>query len=94
MPLNYNPETVQQSHTVHAVHIYAAFGLKTRLAAPVVGQYLLHSLRKEERRLEAGMTLEPHCFYERNETARKENARPIDAKDAPVGLEPVGVRAA
>ncbi len=74
--------------------LYAAFGLKTRLVAPVIGRYLLHSLRKEEQRLEAGMTLEPRCFYEQNEAARKKHARPIDAGEAPVGLEPVGVRAA
>ncbi len=73
--------------------VYAAFGPMTRVVAPVVGRYLLHSLRKEARRLEEGMTLEPQCFYERNEAARKERARPIDAKDAPVGLEPAGVRA-
>ena len=72
--------------------IYAAFGLTTRMVAPVVGRYLLHSLRKEERRLEGGMTMEPACFYERNEAARTEHARPVDAKDAPIGLEPVGVR--
>ena len=49
--------------------LYAAFGLRTRLAAPVVGTYLGRKLRKEARRLENGWTPEPTCFYEDNPAA-------------------------
>ena len=49
--------------------IYREFGWKTRLIAPVVGRYLLVSMKLEERRLERGWTLEPDCFYEQNRAA-------------------------
>lgn len=51
--------------------IYREFGWKTRLAAPVVGRYLLASIKREEKRLARGWTLEPNCFYEKNRAARK-----------------------
>ncbi|HOA74627.1 MAG TPA: cobalamin-dependent protein [Phycisphaerae bacterium] len=44
--------------------LYAEFGLKSRLAAPLAGAYILRSLRKEDRRLAAGWTYEPPTFYE------------------------------
>ena len=49
--------------------IYATFGWKTKIIAPLIGRYTLRSL-KEEERLAHGWTYEPCCFYERNETAR------------------------
>jgi len=49
--------------------IYREFGWKTRLVAPVVGRYLLVTIRLEERRLANGRTLEPGCFYEKNRAA-------------------------
>ncbi len=42
--------------------IYREFGLKSRLAAPVVGRYLRHMAKREERRLNQGWTYEPPCF--------------------------------
>jgi radical SAM superfamily enzyme YgiQ (UPF0313 family) len=44
--------------------IYREFGLKSRLAAPMVGRWILHCLRKEQKRLRAGVTYEPPTFYE------------------------------
>ena len=42
------------------------FGWKTRLAAPIVGGYLYHTLCREERRLQNGCTYEPPTFFETN----------------------------
>jgi radical SAM superfamily enzyme YgiQ (UPF0313 family) len=46
--------------------LYAEFGWKARLAAPIVGSYLYRMLRREERRLQEGWTYEPPTFYETN----------------------------
>ena len=46
--------------------LYREFGLKSRLAAPIVGRILTGKLRREARRLESGWTYEPPTFYERN----------------------------
>lgn len=45
---------------------YREFGLKARLAAPLIGRILLWTLGREDRRLKAGWTREPPTFYERN----------------------------
>jgi radical SAM superfamily enzyme YgiQ (UPF0313 family) len=44
--------------------IYREFGSKSRLAAPVVGRWILYRLRKEQKRLRVGLTYEPPTFYE------------------------------
>jgi radical SAM superfamily enzyme YgiQ (UPF0313 family) len=44
--------------------LYAEFGLKARLAAPLAGLYILRSIRKEDQRLASGWTYEPPTFYE------------------------------
>jgi hypothetical protein len=46
--------------------LYAEFGWKARLAAPIVGRYLYHTLCREERRLQSGRTYEPPTFFEVN----------------------------
>ncbi len=46
--------------------VYATCGLKSRLAAPLIGRYLYGKLRREEARLAAGQTYEPPTFYDRN----------------------------
>ena len=56
--------------------IYREFGWKTRLIAPVVGRYLLVTIKLEERRLAKGWTLEPECFYEQNRAALKLDEKP------------------
>ncbi|MBI1945598.1 MAG: cobalamin B12-binding domain-containing protein [Deltaproteobacteria bacterium] len=45
------------------------YGLKTRLAAPLVGRVVLAKLRAEEARLRGGVSLEPPTFYEKNAAA-------------------------
>ena len=46
--------------------IYREFGIKSRLAAPLVGRYLRYMIGREERRLRRGWTYEPPCFREIN----------------------------
>jgi radical SAM superfamily enzyme YgiQ (UPF0313 family) len=52
--------------------IYHEFGLKSRLAAPLIGRYLRFMMGREDRRLRQGWTYEPPTFYETNQmvTAR------------------------
>ena len=47
------------------------FGLLTRIAAPVLGSFLLHAIKKEDARLKKGWTYEPPCFFELNTAAQK-----------------------
>jgi hypothetical protein len=51
------------------------FGLRSRLAAPVVGRFLLTTMRREARRIERGWTYEPPTFYEHNAAVRVEAVR-------------------
>jgi len=44
------------------------FGWKSRVAAPLIGRYLLTMLRREEKRLARHWTYEPPTFYEHNAT--------------------------
>ncbi len=46
--------------------LYREFGLKSRLAGPVVGRYLRYMVGREERRLRKGWTYEPPFFREIN----------------------------
>ena len=46
--------------------LYAEFSWKARLAAPIIGRYLYHTLCREERRLQNGCTYEPPTFFETN----------------------------
>ena len=44
--------------------LYREFGLKARVAGPVVGRYIRFMARREARRLRRGWTYEPPTFYE------------------------------
>jgi hypothetical protein len=44
--------------------IYSEFGLKARLAAPLMGRYVRFMLAREDRRLRRGWTYEPPTFCE------------------------------
>ena len=46
--------------------VYAEFGWRCRLAAPIIGRVIFHLIRREEKRLAAGWTYEPPTFYETN----------------------------
>ncbi len=46
--------------------LHGEFGWQSRLAAPIVGRYLYHRLRRQEQLLEDGWTYEPPTFYETN----------------------------
>jgi hypothetical protein len=61
--------------------IYAEFGWKTRMVAPLVGRYVYRSLKKEEARLASGWAYEPVCTCEKNAAALAlENRKPSSVK--------------
>lgn len=63
--------------------IYAAFGWKTRLIAPLLGRFAWSSLLREEARLADGWTYEPRSFCEKNAAAQAlEKAGPAKGKVA------------
>jgi hypothetical protein len=49
--------------------LYSAFGLKTRIFAPLAGRYALSAIKKEQERLANGWTYEPPTSYEKNSRA-------------------------
>jgi len=70
--------------------IYATFGWTTRLITPLLGRYAYYRLKREEQKLAAGWTYEPHCFCEKNPAARlqeKEDAEKSKAEK--IKLHPV-----
>lgn len=44
-------------------NLYDAFGIKTRIVAPLFGRYIFSAMHKEEKRLTGGWTMEPATFY-------------------------------
>ena len=73
--------------------IYAAFGWKTRLVAPLIGRYVSSRLKKEEARLAAGAPYEPRSFCEKNAAALALGKAPAarrkaDARQLPPLPEP------
>jgi hypothetical protein len=59
-----NNPNVAQKMTTLLDDIYQEFGLKPRLAAPVLGSILMYFLRKEDERLKQGKTYEPPTIYD------------------------------
>ncbi|MBI2176485.1 cobalamin B12-binding domain-containing protein [Candidatus Woesearchaeota archaeon] len=49
--------------------LYAEFGLRTRLLAPIIGRYVHRMIKKEAQRLENGWTYEPGTIYLKNAQA-------------------------
>jgi hypothetical protein len=63
--------------------IYAEFGWKARLAAPLFGRYAYRSLKREEARLAGGWTHEPACTCEKNAAAMALESRKPSKVKAP-----------
>jgi hypothetical protein len=81
-----NPEMASRMNLL-LTDLYAAFGWKSRIAAPLLGRYLSAAIKKEENRLAAGWTYEPDTFYEKNAAA-------LSVTDAKAGaIAPRAVRA-
>jgi radical SAM superfamily enzyme YgiQ (UPF0313 family) len=53
--------------------IYNTLGLQPRLLAPLVGRYVYWTMKKEEKRMAAGWTLEPETVLEKNQAALEES---------------------
>lgn len=52
--------------------IYTILGWQPRLVAPVVGRYVYWAMKKEDKRLAKGWTIEPTTFFENNKAALAE----------------------
>jgi len=60
--------------------LYAEFGWKARISAPLLGRIVSVTTRREARRLERGWTYEPPVVYEKNERAQAlDQAAPFPA---------------
>ncbi|MBI1338042.1 MAG: B12-binding domain-containing radical SAM protein [Phycisphaera sp.] len=70
------------------------FGLKARLAAPLIGRYVLSKLRKEKARLENGWTYEPPTFYEHARTGQTHVNPSHRTRSTPAQWAVSGARAA
>jgi hypothetical protein len=57
--------------------IHRAFGLKSRLAAPLVGRYVRSMMAREDRRLRRGWTYEPQTFCEVNQRVAAMSVSPV-----------------
>jgi radical SAM superfamily enzyme YgiQ (UPF0313 family) len=55
--------------------IYSTLGLQPRLVAPVVGRYIYWAMKREEKQLKSGWTLEPETFFEKNQAALTREAK-------------------
>ena len=70
--------------------IYAEFGWRTRMVAPLIGRYVYSRLKKEEERLAAGFCYEPRSFCEKNAAAQAlEKAVAAERKAGTGGMFPV-----
>jgi hypothetical protein len=49
--------------------IYSTLGWQPRLVAPVAGRYIYWTMKREEKRVAAGWTIEPKTFFEKNQAA-------------------------
>ena len=69
--------------------LYAACGIKARIAGPLIGRILLGRMRAESQRLATGWTYEPPTFYEHKpeagSVAPKAQATPVGHWVRPVG---------
>ena len=79
--------------------VFRSFGIGARLLAPVLGRFLLLTLRWEERRMARGRTREPAVWYEQNDRAHADGisstarARWVSSKAPPPGeSRPSGLR--
>ena len=54
--------------------IYRTLGLQPRLIAPVVGRYIYHAMKRENKRMAEGWTIEPETVFEKNKAALAEKA--------------------
>lgn len=66
--------------------IYHEFGLKSRIAAPIVGLTVLHFLRKEEKRLATNYPYEPPTFYETSVMAVRPRQQAVLQSEATFSL--------
>jgi hypothetical protein len=72
-------------------NLYETFGVKTRIVAPLVGRYIYAAMKKEEKRLANGWTLEPATFYQGQTavaTSESDATTSSQTAAAPISLKP------
>jgi hypothetical protein len=77
--------------------LYRTFGWRARLAAPLIGRYVIRTLGREEARLKAGWTYEPPTFYDeagQPQTAAAPAARSLSLASLPRAAMAAGRAAA
>jgi hypothetical protein len=62
--------------------IYTTLGWQPRLVAPLIGRYAYWAMKKEEKRLAEGWTIEPKTFFEHNKAALAEVKDNTDLADS------------
>lgn len=62
--------------------LYEECGWVSRLAAPIVGRYLYHKLRRQDEMLQNNWTYEPPTFYEINYPDESKDAMPANSAQA------------
>jgi hypothetical protein len=84
-----NPQLRERAGRLLA-DMYAEFGWRTRLVAPLIGRHVYRHLMKEEERLAAGHTYEPQSFCEKNAAALTPELAPAAERRAdPRQLSPM-----
>lgn len=77
----YRNDTVLRSKLDELLRdIYVTLGLQPKLFAPIAGRYIYWAMKREEKRLTAGWTLEPKTFLEKNLAASREASTPEVAR--------------
>jgi hypothetical protein len=65
---------------------HAEYGWKSRVCSAVGGPWVLHKIRKEEKRLAAGFSYEPPTFFERNEMVTDRSDLPCCSSAEPLEM--------
>ena len=65
------------------------FGIVARLAAPLIGAFVLAAMHREARRLRRGRTYEPPTFYETNRPSAREGPSPCRWVGPSPGSQPL-----
>ncbi len=62
--------------------IYITLGMQPRLVAPIAGRYIYRAMKKEEKNLAAGWTIEPKTFLEKNQAALAVSSEKVEEVDS------------
>ena len=78
-----DPNRVREINAV-LKELYAEFGWRSRIAAPIAGMHLYRALKRQDKMLAEGWTYEPPTFYDANPAAAAENSTATRVEGIPV----------